>query len=161
MGLKERYNKYLLKEHNKDYYYYNTFPIRFLRSQTNFKEIFQIFFNDGLILLALVYQLKLFYKIDLYYFFIPWIICYLVLFSKFLYFKIKFKGFYKSIFKCLECEKMTKITLDNCQHCDSTVHKNQIEYFKKKKEIIIKKRWNRINARDIEKKNKRELEIQT
>jgi hypothetical protein len=51
---------------------------------------------------------------------------------------------------------MTKITLDNCQHCGSAVHKNQTEYFKKKKEVIIKKRWNRINARDIEEKKIKE-----
>lgn len=87
MGLKERYNKYLLKEHNKDYYYYNTFPIRFLRSQTNFKEIFQIFFNDGLILLALVYQMELFYKINLYSFIFIWVFYYLIFTVKLLFIK--------------------------------------------------------------------------
>ena len=87
MGLKERYNKYLLKEHNKDYYYYNTFPIRFLRSQTNFKEIFQIFFNDGLILLTLVYQIELFYKINLYSFIFIWVFYYLIFAVKLLFIK--------------------------------------------------------------------------
>jgi hypothetical protein len=84
MSLKERYNKYLLQDHNKDYYFYNTFPIRFLKSQTNFKEIFQIFFNDGLILLTLIYQIELFYKVNFYFFFIPWIIYFLLGILKFL-----------------------------------------------------------------------------
>ena len=89
MGLKGRYNKYLLLDHNKDYYFYNTFPIRFLKSQTNFKEIFQIIFNDGLILLALIYQIELFYKINLYSFFIFWILYYLIFTVKLLFIKQK------------------------------------------------------------------------
>jgi hypothetical protein len=47
---------------------------------------------------------------------------------------------------------MTKISLDNCQHCGSAVHKNQTEYFKKKKEVIIKKRLARIHARELDEK---------
>jgi|688.fasta_scaffold245428_1 hypothetical protein len=139
MGLIERYNKYLLRDHNKDYYFYNTFPVRFLKSNTSIKEIFQIFFNDGIVLLVLIYQIKLFYKIDLYFLFITWIIYYVVLLTKFFYFKIKYKGFYKPIFKCLECGKLTKITLENCQHCSSPVHKNQEEYIEKRKRSIIRK----------------------
>jgi len=87
MGLKERYNKYLLLDHNKDYYYYNTFPIRFLKSQTSFREIFQIFFNDGLILLVIIYQIELFYNVNIYFFFIPWLIFYGVLLIKYLIIK--------------------------------------------------------------------------
>jgi hypothetical protein len=42
---------------------------------------------------------------------------------------------------------MTKITLDNCQHCGSAVHKNQREYFVKRKKILEEKKWKRIIER--------------
>jgi len=150
MGLIKAYKRYLLLEHNREFYKYNTFLIRFFKSETDIEEIFDMLHREGLSLLVIVVQLDIFFKINV--FIILWI--YLSIFSifsvKLIICRILYRGFNKPIFKCLDCEKMTKITLDNCQHCSSAVHKNQTEYFKKKKEINIKKRQDRINARVIE-----------
>jgi len=156
MGLIEAYKRYLLLEHNREFYKHNTFLIRFFKSETDIEEIFDMLHREGLSLLVIVVQLDIFFKINI--FIILWI--YLSIFAifsvKLMICRILYKGFNKPIFKCLDCEKMTKITLDNCQHCGSAVHKNQMEYFKKKKEVIIKKRWNRINTRDMEEKKIKE-----
>ena len=42
-----------------------------------------------------------------------------------------YKGFHKPYFKCLNCEKMTRIMEDYCTHCDSEIHKTQEEYHEK------------------------------
>ena len=84
MNLIKKYTEVLIKEHNLDYYHYNTFPIRFLRSQTNIKEIFIIFCNDGFVLFTLIYQIKLFYKTDLYFFIFFWFIYYFFGITKYL-----------------------------------------------------------------------------
>ena len=89
MNLIKKYILVLKKDHNLDYYQYNTFPIRFLKSQTNIKEIFIIFCNDGFVLLMLIYQINILYKIDLYFFFIFWFFYYLLGLSKFLLKKYK------------------------------------------------------------------------
>ena len=159
MNLLKRYNTYLLLDHNKDYYFYNTFPIRFLKSQTTIREISQIFFNDGLILLILCYQINLFYKINLYFFFIFWGIFYLIGILKFFITRIIYKGFYKSIFKCLDCGKLTKIRLNNCQHCNSVIHKNQTEYIEKRNRSIVKKKLNIIKRclNNLEKYNNNKI----
>ena len=40
MGLIEAYKRYLLLEHNREFYKYNTFLIRFFKSETDIEEIF-------------------------------------------------------------------------------------------------------------------------
>lgn len=84
MYLIEKYSEVLKRKHNLDYYQYNTFPIRFLKSQTNIKEIFTIFCNDGFVLLTLIYQIQLFYKTNLYFLIIPWFIYYFFGITKYL-----------------------------------------------------------------------------
>lgn len=84
MNLIKKYTEVLKREHNIDYYQYNTFPIRFLKSQTNIKEIFTVFCNDGFVLLTLVYQIKLFYKTNLYFLIIFWFIYYFFGITKYL-----------------------------------------------------------------------------
>jgi hypothetical protein len=104
--------------------------------------------REGLSLLVIVVQLDIFFKINI--FIILWI--YLSIFAifsvKLIICRILYKGFNKPIFKCLDCEKMTKITLDNCQHCGSAVHKNQREYFVKRKKVLQEKRWKRVLSRN-------------
>ena len=52
--------------------------------QTNIKEIFIIFCNDGFVLLMLIYQINILYKIDLYFFFIFWFFYYFFGITKYL-----------------------------------------------------------------------------
>ncbi len=144
MGLIEAYKRYLLLEHNREFYKYNTFLIRFFKSETDLEEIFEMLHREGLSLLVIVVQLDIFFKINI--FIILWI--YLSIFAifsvKLIICRILYRGFNKPIFKCLDCEKMTKITLDNCQHCSSPVHKNQREYFVKRKRVLQENRIKRI-----------------
>ena len=144
MNLAKSYKNYLLLDHNRQYYHYNTFFLRFIKSRTNFREIFKIFFNDALIILMLVFQIKYLYNLDLYFLLWTHISIYLLLSAKLLFVRLKFKGFYKSIFKCLECGKLTEIRLDQCKHCHSKTHKNQDEYKEKRRSIILKKKFNTI-----------------
>ena len=51
MSLKKSYINLLKQKHNSDYYLYNTYPVRFLKSETNFKEIFAVFLHDSIVLL--------------------------------------------------------------------------------------------------------------
>jgi len=148
MGLIEAYKRYLLLEHNREFYKHNTFLIRFFKSETDIEEIFDMLHREGLSLLVIVVQLDIFFKINI--FIILWIyLSIFVIFSvKLIIYRILYKGFNKPIFKCLDCEKMTKITLDNCQHCGSAVHKNQGEYFVKRKKILQEKKWKRILSRN-------------
>jgi hypothetical protein len=76
MSLKKSYINFLKQKHNSDYYLYNTYPVRFLKSETNFKEIFAVFLHDSIVLLLLTYQIKIFYSINLYFLFIPFLIYY-------------------------------------------------------------------------------------
>lgn len=144
MNLLKSYKNYLLLDHNRQYYNYNTFFFRFIKSKTNFREIFQIFVNDFLIILMLVVQIEIFYKINLYFFIWINILIYSSLSTKLLIIRWRYKGFYKSIFKCLECGKLTEIRLDKCKHCHSQIHKNQDEYKDKRRSIIIDKKFKKI-----------------
>jgi hypothetical protein len=144
MHLAKSYKNYLLLDHNRQYYHYNTFFFRFIKSKVYFKEIPIVFFNDALILLTLVFNIKYFYNLDLYFLLWTHISIYLLLSVKLLFVRLRYKGFYKSIFKCLECGKLTEIRLDNCKHCHSKIHKNQDEYLEKRRNVIIKKRLDTI-----------------
>ena len=73
MNLKTSYINFLKQKHNSEYYLWNTYPVRFLKSETNFGEIFIVFLHDSIVLLLLTYQIKLFYNIDLYFFFVPFL----------------------------------------------------------------------------------------
>jgi uncharacterized paraquat-inducible protein A len=147
MNLIKSYKNLLLLDHNLQYYHHNTFFIRFIYSKTNFKEIFKIFFNDVFIFFTLVFQIKYFYNLDLYFFLWTQIFIYLLFSAKLLFSRLRYKGFYKSTFKCLECEKLTKIRLNRCQHCHSEIHKNQKEYKEKRKHIIFNRKIEKIQKR--------------
>jgi hypothetical protein len=71
MGLIEAYKRYLLLEHNREFYKYNTFLIRFFKSETDIEEIFDMLHREGLSLLVIVVQLDIFFKINI--FIILWI----------------------------------------------------------------------------------------
>jgi hypothetical protein len=144
MHLAKSYKNYLLLDHNRQYYHYNTFFFRFIKSKVYFKEIPIVFFNDALILLTLVFNIKYFYNLDLYFLLWTHISIYLLLSAKLLFIRLRYKGFYKPIFKCLECGKLTEIRLDKCKHCHSKIHKNQDEYKEKRRNVIIKKKFKKI-----------------
>jgi hypothetical protein len=92
MNLKTSYINFLKQKHNSEYYLWNTYPVRFLKSETNFGEIFIVFLHDSIVLLLLTYQIKLFYNIDLYFFFIPFFIYYFFGILKYLLKKINLYG---------------------------------------------------------------------
>ena len=144
MNLIKSYKNLLLLDHNLQYYHHNTFFIRFIYSKTNFKEIFKIFFNDVFIFFTLIFQIKYFYNLDLYFFLWAQIFIYLLFSAKLLFSRLRYKGFYKSTFKCLECGKLTEIRLDQCQHCHSEVHKNQREYKDKRISVILNRKFKTI-----------------
>ena len=144
MNLINSYKNYLLLDHNKQYYHYNTFFFRFIKSETNFKEIFQIFINDGLIIFMLVFQIEYFYKLNLYFFLWTHFLIYFLLSTKLILIRLRYKGFNKPFFKCLECGKLTKIRLDQCQYCYSEVHKNQREYKEKRRSVILNRKFKTI-----------------
>ena len=56
-----------------------------------------------------------------------------------------YKGFHKPYFKCLNCEKMTRIMEDYCTHCDSEIHKTQEEYHEKRSAKLFDNRVARIS----------------
>jgi len=91
MNLIKTYKNYLLLDHNRQYYYYNTFFLRFIKSETNFREIFQIFLNDGFIILMLVLQIEYFYKVNLYFFIWTHLLTYFLLSAKLILIKLKYK----------------------------------------------------------------------
>jgi len=91
MNIKILFRKFLHQISYYEYYEYNTFPLRFFKSQTCTKEIIHNFLYDGVTLFLITYQICYFYKIQdslFIYLFVPWLVYYLFGIIRFLSKKI-------------------------------------------------------------------------
>ena len=79
MNIKILFQKFLHQISYYEYYEYNTFPLRFFKSQTCTKEIIHNLLYDGVTLFLITYQIYYLYNLPTILFayaFIPWVAYY-------------------------------------------------------------------------------------